>query len=109
MAATSDCYEGIPLRFLASLFYIQMRYLVYMRYLWLDLVSDCITTSPSIQLYKLLRSNKKESNTSERGLLLTIASKPFALTLIEAPVCPCCFLLALTEKCFAGKLVWNDK
>ena len=28
-----NCFEGIPLRFLASLFDIQMRYLVYMRYL----------------------------------------------------------------------------
>ena len=28
------CYEGIPLRFLASFFDIQMRYLVYIRYLW---------------------------------------------------------------------------
>ena len=28
------CYEGIPLRFLASLFDMQMRYLMYMRYLW---------------------------------------------------------------------------
>ena len=33
--AAGYCYEGIPLRFLASLFDIQMRYLVYMRYLWL--------------------------------------------------------------------------
>ena len=32
--AAAYCYEGIPLRFLASLFYIQMRNLVYMRYLW---------------------------------------------------------------------------
>ena len=32
--AAAYCYEGIPLRFLASLFDIQMRYLVYMRYLW---------------------------------------------------------------------------
>ena len=32
--AAAYCYEGIPLRFLASLFYIQMRYLVYMGYLW---------------------------------------------------------------------------
>ena len=31
--AAGYCYEGIPLRFLASLFDIQMRYLVYMRYL----------------------------------------------------------------------------
>ena len=29
------CYEGIPLRFLASLFDMQMRHLVYMRYLCL--------------------------------------------------------------------------
>ena len=28
------CYERIPLRLLASLFDVQMRYLVYMRYLW---------------------------------------------------------------------------
>ena len=33
--AASYCYEGIPLRFLASIFDIQMRYLVYMRYRWL--------------------------------------------------------------------------
>ena len=33
------CYEGVPLRFLASLFDIQMRYLVYMRYLWLEHVN----------------------------------------------------------------------
>ena len=32
--AAAYCYERIPLRFLASLFDIQMRYLVYMRYLW---------------------------------------------------------------------------
>ena len=32
--AAAYCYEGIPLRFLASLSDIQMRYLVYMRYLW---------------------------------------------------------------------------
>ena len=32
--AAAYCYEGTPLRFLASLFDIQMRYLVYMRYLW---------------------------------------------------------------------------
>ena len=32
--AAGYCYEGIPLRFLASLFDIQMRYLVYMRYLY---------------------------------------------------------------------------
>ena len=32
--AAAYCYEGIPLRFLASLFDIQMRYLVYMKYLW---------------------------------------------------------------------------
>ena len=38
--AAAYCYEiygftlWIPLRFMASLFYIQMRYLVYMRYLW---------------------------------------------------------------------------
>ena len=31
--AAAYCYEGIPLRFLPSLFEIQMRYLVYMRYL----------------------------------------------------------------------------
>ena len=35
--AVAYCYEGIPLRFLASLFDIQMRYLVYMRYLWIQL------------------------------------------------------------------------
>ena len=29
--AAAYCYEGIPLRFLASLLDIQMRYLVYMR------------------------------------------------------------------------------
>ena len=34
--AAAYCYERIPLRFLASLFDIQMRYLVYMRYLWLS-------------------------------------------------------------------------
>ena len=32
--AAAYCYEGIPLRFLASLFDIQMRHLAYMRYLW---------------------------------------------------------------------------
>ena len=32
--AAAYCYEGIPVRFLALLFDIQMRYLVYMRYLW---------------------------------------------------------------------------
>ena len=32
--AAACCYEGMPLRFLASLFDIQMRYLVYMRHLW---------------------------------------------------------------------------
>ena len=32
--AAAYCYEGIPMIFLASLFDIQMRYLVYMRYLW---------------------------------------------------------------------------
>ena len=36
--ATAYCYEGIPLRFLASLIDIQMRYLVYMRCLWILLV-----------------------------------------------------------------------
>ena len=46
MAATSDCYEGIPLRFLASLFYMRMRCLVYMRYLWLDLVLTVLHHHP---------------------------------------------------------------
>ena len=32
--AAAYCYEGKPLRFLASLFDIQMCYPVYMRYLW---------------------------------------------------------------------------
>ena len=36
--ATAYCYERIPLRFLASLIDIQMRYLVYMRCLWILLV-----------------------------------------------------------------------
>ena len=35
--AAAYCYEGIPLRFLASLFDIQMRYLVHMKYLWIQL------------------------------------------------------------------------
>ena len=38
--AAAYCYEGIPLRFLASLFDIQMRYLVYMRYLCYRLTTN---------------------------------------------------------------------
>ena len=34
--AAAYCYEGIPLRFLASLFDIQMRYLVHIGYLWFE-------------------------------------------------------------------------
>ena len=32
--AAAYCYVGVPLRFFASLFDIQMRNLVYMKYLW---------------------------------------------------------------------------
>ena len=41
--AAAYCYEGIPLIFLASLFDIQMRYLVYMRYLWCVCPNFCDT------------------------------------------------------------------
>ena len=34
--AAANCYEEIPLKFLASLFDTQMHYLLYMRYLWLQ-------------------------------------------------------------------------
>ena len=44
------CYEGIPLRFLASLFDMQMRYLVYMSFLW-EVVTGCNSpVRPSINL-----------------------------------------------------------
>ena len=41
--AAAYCYEGIPLRFLASLFDIQMRYLVYMGYLWIQVARSPIS------------------------------------------------------------------
>ena len=41
--AAAYCYEGIPLRFLAQLFEIQMCYLVCMRYLWLYVVGSCLS------------------------------------------------------------------
>ena len=59
--ATAYCYEEMPLRFLASLFDIQMCYLVYMRYLWalrvLTLLSGCFS------MFEILR-NLKYNNLS---------------------------------------------
>ena len=40
--AAAYCYEGIPLRFLASLFDIHMRFLVYMRYPCVHLADLCM-------------------------------------------------------------------
>ena len=52
MAATY-CYEGIPLRFLVSLFLIQMRYLVYMRYsIYVHTVQINLQTSTAIKVLK---------------------------------------------------------
>ena len=61
--AAAYCYEGIPLRFLASLFDIQMRYLVYMRYLYLDLTTHLGTIYNTISL------------TVRRGNIATVFAK----------------------------------
>ena len=53
--AAAYCCEGIPLRFLASLFDIQMRYLVYVRYLWLTRI-DLRRHNYETEEYHMIRS-----------------------------------------------------
>ena len=55
------CYEGIPLRFLASLFDIQMRYLVYMRYLWHGLLTSKISATLLTMIYVSLYRYPKDN------------------------------------------------
>ena len=75
--AAGYCYEGIPLRFLASLFDIQMRYLVYMRYLWLlhnkwpkQVTNERQRDSSRRKLYEIVGTNR--TNNVTLGIVPTV-------------------------------------
>ena len=97
--AAAYCYEGIPLRFLASLFDIQMRYLLYMRYQCPQLVvpsmkrivssskttlsfSPCATTwSITLGSILILTTNAIDPNLLPCGTPPVTFSKSFSKTM----------------------------
>ena len=55
--AAAYCYEEIPLRFFVSLFDIQMRYLLYMRYLWFSCRVRPVNKNRCELYYILIKTN----------------------------------------------------